>query len=130
MSTRFQMPPPCTSASYVLCGCTDTSACTRANMKHTFAPLHTKVKHPQTALFVLSIPLKVHRRRRRDRLRMLFQPFSFLDNLITSDRGDAARSALVQGHSLLGPWQRRCAQRRGGGAAITYPPRCNLIADP
>lgn len=54
-------------------------------------------------------------KRRRDGLRMLFQPFSFLDNLITSDCGDAARSALVQGHSLLGPLLRRCAQRRRVG---------------
>lgn len=68
-------------------------------------------------------------KRRRDELRMLFQPFSSLDDLITPDCGDAARSALVQGHSLLGPRPSKCVQRRGGQATITSPARCNLITD-
>lgn len=96
------------------------SLCARKHPAHkhrsTHGPTHTKVKHLQTALFALPIPLKVHQRpnESRDGLCMFFQSFSFLDNLITSDRGDAARSPLVQGHSLLGPQLRKCVKRRGG----------------
>lgn len=85
------------------------------NIKHTFAPTHTRSQTPSDSSICSPYPLESapKTKRRPDGLRMLFQPLSFLDNLITSGHGDAARSAPVQGHSLLGPRLRTCAQRRG-----------------
>lgn len=94
------MPPPCLPASFMW-------FCTRAkqNIKHAKTHAHPrtqKVKHPSDSSICSPYPLESapETKRKRDGLRAPFQPFSFLDNLITSDRGDAARSATVQGHSL------------------------------
>ncbi len=100
--------------------------------KHAFAPTYTESQTPSDSSICSPYPLESapETKRRRDRLRVLSQPFSLLDNLITSDRGDAARSAPVQGHSPLGPRLRRCAQRRGGEQRAPRPVRRDLIPEP
>lgn len=62
--------------------------------------LYAKVK--QTAQLVLSFPLKAHRgsgSTEMGHIWFFFNLFPFLDNLITSDCVDAAKSRLVQGQS-------------------------------
>lgn len=53
---------------------------------------------------------------------MLFQPFSLPNNLITSDRSDAARFALVQGHSAGSTAEEVCSEE-GRGVAHMRPVR-------
>lgn len=60
---------------------------------------------------------------RRDGLLMLFEPFSLLANLITSGRCDAARSAPVQGHSLLGPLRGEEANSKHRATQMRSDPR-------
>lgn len=86
----------------VLCGSVHAQNKTSNTQRHTRTHAHKKVKHPSDSSICSPYPLESapETKRKRDGLRAPFQPFSFLDNLITSDRGDAARSAPVQGHSL------------------------------
>lgn len=78
-------------------GCSDTSASTGANTSNTQTHICTHAHKSQTpwdSSICSPYPLESapKTKLRRDGLRMLFQPFSFHNNLITSDRGDAARS--------------------------------------
>ena len=110
---------------FFLCGCTDTSACTSNTQTHICTHAH-KSQTPPDSSICSPYPLESapKTKRRRDGLRMLFQPFSFLDNLITSGCGDAARSAPVQGRSLLGPWLK--GEGRGRERQATRPVRRDL----
>lgn len=107
---QLQMPPLCLSVSHVLRGWTDKSACTK-DIKPTNTHLrpHTQKSNTLRHFYLFSLspwtlsPSAFRTQWRRDGPRMLCQPFSFLDNLITSDRGDAARSLQVQGHSTPDP---------------------------
>lgn len=115
------MPPPC--LSYVAAQTQVLVHVQNIKLTNTHLHPHThKSQTPSDSSICSPYPLESAReiKRGRDGLRMLFQPFSFLDNLITSDRGDAARSALVQGHSLLGPRLEEVRSEEGWGSGKAH----------